>query len=59
MCSSDLGEGTRLTWTYSLLPTLPVLRPSVQGFMDGTMSPMMRATLAGMRDGAEARAAGG
>jgi hypothetical protein len=53
------GDGTRLTWTYSLLPTLPILRPAVQGFVDGTMSPMMRGTLAGMRDGAEATAAAG
>lgn len=51
------GAGTRLSWTYSLMPTLPILRPLVQAFVDDTMTPMMRATLAGMRDGAEATAA--
>lgn len=49
-----VGDRTRLTWTYSFLPTTPALRPFVQNFLDTTMTPMMRATLAGMRDGAEA-----
>lgn len=46
-------DGTRLTWTYSLLPTLPVLRPLVRRFLRTVMTPMMLATLAAMRDGIE------
>ena len=45
--------GTRLSWEYSFLPTLEVLRPAVDSFLESTMSPMMRATLAAMRDGVE------
>ncbi|WP_221583702.1 SRPBCC family protein [Microbacterium sp. G2-8] len=43
------GDGTRLGWTYSLLPTTPLLAPALRWFVDGTMTPMMRATLDGMR----------
>jgi carbon monoxide dehydrogenase subunit G len=46
--------GTRLSWTYSFLPTTPILSGMVQSFLDSTMTPMMRATLAGLRDHAEA-----
>lgn len=45
--------GTRLTWRYTFLPTAEILRPAVRSFLDSTMSPMMRATLAAMRDGVE------
>ncbi len=47
--------GTRLTWQYTFLPTLGILRPAVRSFLESTMSPMMRATLAAMREGAEGR----
>lgn len=48
------GDGTRLSWTYSFLPTSSILSGAVQGFLDSTMTPMMQATLAGLRDHAEA-----
>ncbi|RXZ72730.1 SRPBCC family protein [Agromyces albus] len=48
------GRGTRLTWEYTFLPTAEFLRPAVEWFLESTMSPMMRATLAAIRDGAEA-----
>lgn len=47
------GDGTRLTWEYTFLPTAEILRPAVTSFLESTMSPMMRATLAAMRDGVE------
>lgn len=47
------GDGTRVSWTYSLLPTTPLLRGAVESFMADTMDPMMRATLDGIRRGAE------
>lgn len=47
------GDGTRLSWTYSLLPTMPVLAGAVQSFLDSTMTPMMVATLQGLREHAE------
>lgn len=47
------GDGTRLSWTYSLRPTVPVLAGFIQEFLDSTMTPMMQATLAGLRDHAE------
>jgi len=47
------GDGTRLSWTYSFLPTTPLLTGAVRAFLDATMTPMMRATLAGLRDHAE------
>lgn len=50
----DHAGGTRVTWTYSLLPTIGVLEPAVHGFLDDTMGPMMTATLDAMREGAEA-----
>jgi hypothetical protein len=50
------GDTTRVRWTYSLLPTWPVVTPFVERYVDGSLAPMMRATLAGMRDGAEAEA---
>jgi hypothetical protein len=43
--------GTRLEWTYSFLPKLAALRPRVQEFLTGVMTPMMTATLRAMRDG--------
>lgn len=43
--------GTRVEWTYALLPTTPVLRPVVAQFLRRVMTPMMTATLTGMRDG--------
>lgn len=49
------GDGTRLSWTYSFLPTTPILSGAVQAFLDSTMTPMMQATLAGLRDLAEER----
>ncbi|CAM3297437.1 SRPBCC family protein [Occultella aeris] len=48
------GDGTRLSWTYSLLPTTPILSGALRAFLDSTMTPMMQATLAGLRDRAEA-----
>jgi len=45
--------GTRLTWKYDFLPTAKILRPAVESFLASTMSPMMRATLAAMREGVE------
>ena len=45
--------GTRVTWEYTFLPTAEILRPAVESFLTSTMSPMMRATLAAMRDGVE------
>ena len=45
--------GTRVTWVYTFLPTAEILRPAVESFLASTMSPMMRATLAAMRDGVE------
>lgn len=47
------ADGTRLTWTYSLLPRLGVARPFVESFAETTMAPMMTATLSAMRDGIE------
>ena len=49
--------GMQLTWTYSFRPTAALLRPFVAGFVDGTIAPMMRGTLAGMRSGAEGEVA--
>ena len=46
-------RGTRLDWTYAFLPTLGVFRPFVRRFLATVMTPMMTATLAAMRDGAE------
>lgn len=46
--------GTRVEWTYALLPTTPVLRPVVGQFLHRVMTPMMTTTLSGMRDGVEA-----
>ena len=51
------GSGTRLTWAYTFLPTVEILRPAVESFLESTMSPMMRETLAVMREGVE-RSAG-
>ncbi|WP_169801610.1 SRPBCC family protein [Millisia brevis] len=48
------GGGTRLSWTYALLPTAPIVSGAVRSFLESTMSPMMRATLVGLRDHAEA-----
>lgn len=48
------GDTTRVRWTYSLLPTSSVVAPFVERYVDDSLAPMMRATLAGMRDGAEA-----
>ncbi|QSB15829.1 SRPBCC family protein [Natronosporangium hydrolyticum] len=48
------GEQTRVTWTYSMKPTTPLLRPFVTNFLERTMSTMMEQTLAGMRAGVEA-----
>lgn len=45
--------GTRVEWTYALLPTAAVLRPVVGLFLRRVMTPMMTATLTGMRDGIE------
>jgi hypothetical protein len=45
--------GTRLEWTYAFLPTSGILRPFVRRFLTGVMTPMMTATLAAMRTGAE------
>lgn len=42
--------GTRVEWTYALLPTTLVLRPVVGQFLQRVMTPMMAATLTGMRD---------
>lgn len=50
------GGGTRLSWTYSLLPTTSLLSGPVQSFLDSTMTPMMIATLDGTREHAEATA---
>ena len=47
------ADGTRVTWTYSLLPTLGALSPFVEAFADSTLAPMMRATLTAMHDGIE------
>ena len=47
------ADGTRLSWTYSLLPTVGALRPFVESFADSTLVPMMSATLTAMRDGIE------
>lgn len=47
------GDGTLLSWTYSFLPTSPLLSGAVQGFLDSTMTPMMQSTLAGLRAHAE------
>ena len=43
--------GTRLEWTYAFLPTFPLLRPAVRRFLRTVMTPMMTATLTGIRDG--------
>ncbi|APU13158.1 MULTISPECIES: SRPBCC family protein [Actinoalloteichus] len=51
------GDGTRVNWTYSLLPTAGVLRSSVESFLDSTMDPMMTATLEGIRQGVESESA--
>ena len=51
------GGGTRLTWTYTFLPTVEILRPAVESFLESTMSPMMLETLAAMHEGVE-RSAG-
>ncbi|MBZ2197979.1 SRPBCC family protein [Occultella gossypii] len=48
------GDGTRLSWTYSLLPTAPILSGALRAFLDSTMTPMMQTTLAGLRDRAQA-----
>ena len=53
------GSGTRLSWEYTFLPRAEVLRPAVGSFLESTMSPMMRATLAAMRDGVEESARAG
>jgi hypothetical protein len=45
--------GTTVTWTYSFLPTAAPLTPFVRGFVEDTMGPMMRGTLAGLKAGAE------
>ncbi|MGO2110041.1 MAG: SRPBCC family protein [Pseudoclavibacter sp.] len=47
------GAGTRVSWTYELMPTTPLVRPAVESFMTNTMDAMMRATLDGMRRGVE------
>ncbi|WP_114855673.1 SRPBCC family protein [Brachybacterium sp. YJGR34] len=41
--------GTLVRWTYSLLPTSALMAPVVSRIVDRTMSPMMIATLDGMR----------
>ncbi len=53
--TTSLDDDTiRVRWTYSLLPTSSVVTPFVERYVDDSPAPMMRATLAGMRDGAEA-----
>ncbi|HEY4455612.1 MAG TPA: SRPBCC family protein [Pseudonocardiaceae bacterium] len=52
-------SGTRLEWTYAFLPTVGILRPFVRRFLGGVMTPMMTATLAAMRAGAETRSRDG
>ncbi|WP_120003846.1 SRPBCC family protein [Nesterenkonia muleiensis] len=47
------GDGTRLSWTYSLMPTTGLLRSAVESFVEQTMDPMMEATLEAIREGAE------
>jgi hypothetical protein len=49
-------QGTQLDWTYAFLPKSPVARPFIRRFLTTVMTPMMTATLAAMRDGAEASA---
>jgi hypothetical protein len=53
------GDGTRLIWTYSFQPTVGLLGPVVERFLDQTMSPMMIATLDAMRTGIERDTADG
>jgi hypothetical protein len=48
-----MGEQTRLFWTYSFLPSVGLVRPFVQNFVDGPWTSMMTATIAGMREAAE------
>ncbi|QVQ54525.1 SRPBCC family protein [Spiractinospora alimapuensis] len=50
----DQGDQTRVTWTYQLRPTTPLVRPFVADFMTTTMSAMMTDTLEAMRTGVEA-----
>jgi hypothetical protein len=44
-------DGTRVVWTYRLLPRTAVVAPFVESFGRTTMAPMMRATLDAIRDG--------
>ncbi|WP_125777405.1 SRPBCC family protein [Antribacter gilvus] len=46
--------GTRITWTYSFMPTADVLRPLVAQTVRGTVDTMMRGTLDAWKAGAEA-----
>lgn len=46
--------GMTLTWTYSFLPTSGLIAPFVNNFLSDTITPMMRSTLVGMKEGAEA-----
>ena len=50
---AERDGGTELSWTYSFLPTNPLLRPFVQSFVDNTIASMMSGTLESMRAGAE------
>ncbi len=47
-------QGTQLDWTYAFLPKSVVFRPFIRRFLRTVMTPMMTATLAAMRHGAEA-----
>jgi hypothetical protein len=47
------GTATRLSWTYTLLPTSELTRGAVRAFLADTMRPMMTATLMGYRNGIE------
>lgn len=45
------ADRTRVTWTYTMLPTSPLLRLPVSLFLHRAMGPMMTGTLDAMRRG--------